>query len=191
MTRTARVVIQTIWSSRFRAAFAVLTMSGMLFIAVDSKACALPTPGKSPVAAKIPFQEVSSDGQNGDEHTIVGLWHTVYTTSDNQPFIESLKVWHRDGTEFENAYLPPAGGNVCMGVWRETEAGTVKLHHVGLMFDPTTGKLAGTFTNDETDTLGVRGIHYKGTFTFRQYDTTGKLEVTITGTILATRITVD
>src|SRR5277367_5862988 len=36
MTRTTREVLQALWSVRFRAAFAVLLMSGMLLSAVDS-----------------------------------------------------------------------------------------------------------------------------------------------------------
>jgi len=195
MIRTTRTVFQALWSIRFRAALAILLMSGMLLAAVDSKACASPTPGKSPAAVKIPFQEASNDTY---EPTIVGLWHAVYSTGaapDQSLFLESLKTWHRDGTEFENAMLPPIGGNVCVGVWKEVGPRTVKLHHTGLMFtpsaDPTKNVLAGTFTNDETDIVAFDGKTYKGTFTFKQYDLDGNLIATVTGTIAATRISVD
>src|SRR5271163_3833171 len=98
MNRTAKVVFQALWSNRFRAAFAVLVMSGMLFTAVDSKACATPNPGKTAIPFKLPPQEPSADGRDGFEPpTIVGLWHTVYTmdgaTPTTPPFLESLKIW--------------------------------------------------------------------------------------------------
>jgi len=196
MIRTTKVTFQALWSARFRAAFAVLLICGMSFAAVDSKACANPTPGKSPSAIKMPFQEPSNDTY---DPTIVGLWHTVYTITGAPPdqslFLESLKVWHRDGTEFENAVLPPIGGNVCVGVWKEVGPRTVKLHHTGLMFtpsaDPTKNVLVATFTVDETDIVAFDGKTYKGMFVFKQYDLDGNLEVTISGTIAATRISVD
>jgi hypothetical protein len=194
MIRTTRAIVQALCSIRFRAAFAVLLMSGMLFAAVDSKACA--TPGKSPTAVKMPFQEPSNDTY---EPTIVGLWHAVYTITGAPPdqslFAETLKTWHRDGTEFENAVLPPIGGNVCVGVWKEVGPRTVKLHHTGLMFtpsaDPTKNVLAATFTIDEMDVVAFDGKTYKGSFVFKQYDLDGNLVVTISGTVAATRISVD
>ncbi len=194
MIRTTRAVFQALWSVRFRAAFAVLLISGMLFTAVDSKACASPT-GKASAAHKMPFQEPSNDVY---DPTIVGLWHTMYTITGAPPaqslFLESLKMWHRDGTEFENAVLPPTGGNVCVGVWKEVGPRTVKLHHTGLMFDTTdlsTNALVATFTVDETDTVALDGKTYTGCFTFKQFDLDGNLKVTISGTIAATRISVD
>ena len=51
------------------------------------------------------------------------------------PLLFFFKTWHADGTEFENAFVPPAGGNICYGVWKDLGKGTVKLHHIGLMFN--------------------------------------------------------
>lgn len=111
-------------------------------------------------------------------------------------FLESLKTWHADGTEFENAFLPPAGGNVCFGVWKESGKDTVKLHHIGLMFN-TDGSLSSIFTVDEIDTVASDGKSYKGTFDFKlwppSYDVVGKgLPIAeVKGTTAATRISVD
>jgi hypothetical protein len=44
--------------------------------------------------------------------------------------------WHSDGTEFENAWLPPDTGNICFGVWKEVAPRTVRLHHIGWLFTP-------------------------------------------------------
>ena len=83
-----------------------------------------------------------SDGRN-KHASIVGLWHVIYTVDTASPsgafpptpfqFVETFKTWHGDGTEFENA-LPPTGGDICFGIWKESHGG-VKLHHIGLMFD--------------------------------------------------------
>ena len=112
------------------------------------------------------------------------------------PFVESLKTWHADGTEFENAFLPPVGGNICFGVWKEVGKDTVKLHHIGLMF-ATDSSLSAIFTDDETNTVASDGKSYKGTFVFKLWPPSyeavgvGKPIAEVRGTIAATRIAVD
>jgi hypothetical protein len=99
---------------------------------------------------------------------IVGLWHVIYTADDGSKFLESFKIEHADGTEFENAFLPPSAGNICFGVWKEVGHRSVKLHHVGLMFNP--DGTMGSFTVDEVDTVSQDGRSYKGTFDFKAFD---------------------
>lgn len=122
--------------------------------------------------------------------SIVGLWHVVYTAG-GETFNESLDEWHRDGTEFENAYLSPAVGNICFGVWKQVGPTTVHLHHIGWMFN-SDSSLAGTFTVDQTNELVHSGNGYEGNFDFKVYDVDGKFIGTeVKGTIVATRIKVD
>ncbi len=61
---------------------------------------------------------------NGARDPIVGLWHVVYTAG-GKVFNETLDQWHSDGTEFENAFLAPAQGNICFGVWKPTGSHSV------------------------------------------------------------------
>lgn len=155
------------------------------------------------------LQLIRADRNHGDDNdsTIVGLWHTNYTATfdDNFPpgnpaptpfpFIQSYKTWHGDGTEFENAFLPPGGGNICFGVWKDLDHDSVKLHHVGLMFDAN-GNVSNVFTVDETDTVMSDGKTYKGTFDFKLFAPTNVFGVglpisEVKGTTAATRITVD
>ena len=121
--------------------------------------------------------------------TIAGLWHTTYTTSDNQVFQESYDMWHGDGTELESANVNPVAGNFCMGVWKQVGS-EIHLHHVGWGFD-NLGNLVGPFTVDQTDVLGAHGNTYSGTWDFKLYDTNGNLLQEVTGTISATRIGVN
>jgi hypothetical protein len=188
----------------------------MLFTAPGAKAgCAVPY--KAGAAPAIPFLSPqgneSLNRQEDDESnkpaSIVGLWHSIYTaTYDNNfppggpypptpfPFTESFKTWHGDGTEFDNAFLPPSGGNICFGVWKELGHRSVKLHHIGLMFNPE-GVLSSIFTQDETDTVASDGKTYKGTFDFKlwppSYDAVGVGTpiAEVKGTTAATRIAVD
>jgi hypothetical protein len=112
------------------------------------------------------------------------------------PFLESFKMWHEDGTEFENAVKPPTGGNICYGVWKETSGGMVKLHHIGLMFD-STGNLSNIFTDDEKVKVASNGQTYTGTFDFKLWPPSfeavgvGTPIAEATGSIAATRINVD
>ncbi|HKV47090.1 MAG TPA: hypothetical protein VJN69_03280 [Candidatus Acidoferrales bacterium] len=151
---------------------------------------------------------VAEDRSHGDDNdSIVGLWHTNYTATfdDNFPpgnaaptpfpFIQSYKTWHADGTEFENAFLPPTAGNICFGVWKQLSHGTVKLHHIGLMFDAT-GNVSNVFTIDEIDTVALDGKTYNGTFDFKLFAPDNVFGVgapisEVKGTIAATRITVN
>lgn len=128
-----------------------------------------------------------------DNPTIVGLWHVIYTANQST-FNDTFDTWHADGTEFESAYLAPAGGDVCVGVWKQTGARTVKLHHVGWLFNPSTpaATATNTFTLDEEITIAPDGKSYSGTFTFKIWNLDGTPTPTVVpGTIAATRITVD
>jgi hypothetical protein len=56
--------------------------------------------------------------------------------------------------------------NICFGVWKDLDDNSVKLHHIGLMFNPD-GSLSAIFTVDETDTIASDGKTYKGMFDFK------------------------
>ncbi len=129
--------------------------------------------------------------EDRERHTsIVGLWHTVYT-SGGSTFAESFKTWHSDGTEFENVNHNPAIGSVCVGVWKPLNGREVRLHHLGFLFTAA-GVPSGTFVVDEIDTVMRDGMSYEGTFIFRIYDVNGVYTGTeYSGTIAATRITVN
>jgi hypothetical protein len=134
---------------------------------------------KLPAVAHADFDFPSPYG----DPTIVGLWH-----------VDTFDTWHADGTEFENAFLAPAVGDICMGVWKKTGAHSVKLHHVGWIFDPSTptATATSTFTLDEDVTVAPDGKTYSGKFTFKIWNLDGSPTTTlITGTIAATRIPVD
>ncbi|MGH9481235.1 MAG: hypothetical protein ACRD1L_04000 [Terriglobales bacterium] len=153
-----------------------------------------------------PVQYRLPDRDNDSSQAIVGLWHVIYTADEavNFPpgapptpfqFLESFKMWHADGLEFESAFLPPAGGNICFGVWKDLGNRTVKLHHVGLMFNPATGAVSNTFTVDEVDTVAEDGKSYSGRFIFRLFAASdvygnGVPLGEVKGTTAATRITV-
>src|SRR5580700_3984959 len=130
-----------------------------------------------------------------DNPTIVGLWHVIYTNSgDQSTFNDTFDTWHSDGTEFESAFLAPAGGNMCVGVWKQTGLRSVTLHHVGWLFNPSTPLATATnsFTVDAEITVAPDGKSYSGRFTFKVWNLDGTpTPVEVTGTIAATRITVN
>jgi len=195
--------------SRRFSVLVALAGFGLLFTASGARAGGCAVPFKTGAAPAIPFVSPHADGDSKEPSSIVGLWHVLYTaTHDNNfppggpdpptpfPFLESFKTWHADGTEFENAFLPPAGGNICFGVWKASDDRRVKLHHIGLMFNPD-GSLSAIFTVDETDIVASDGKTYKGMFDFKlwppSYDAVGAGTpiAEVKGTTAATRITVD
>lgn len=186
-------------TSRIRgSALALLPVAALIFGAASANAaCGLTgTAPKAPI--RLPVLAHAGNGLHADldlvpGDSIVGLWHVVYTAGGST-FNETLDQWHSDGTEFENAWLPPDSGNICFGVWKEVAPRTVHLHHVGWLFTPgsTPPTASGTFTLDEINTVSSDGKSYSGAFTFKTYDITGApTGVEVTGTIAATRITVD
>lgn len=179
----------------FRGALTTLAVGSLLFAAASARAAC----GMSGLAAgttiKLPMLGQAADGAGyypqDSKGSIVGLWAVVYTAGGSV-FNETLDQWHSDGTEFENAYLPVAQGNICFGVWKAIGPHKVKLHHIGWTFDPVAGGTAnGTFTLDEVNTVSSDGSSYTGTFTFKTFDLKGVQGADVSGTILAQRITVD
>ncbi|MGB6844209.1 MAG: hypothetical protein WBE09_04895 [Candidatus Acidiferrales bacterium] len=206
-----------IFRARRFAALALAASAALLLSASAANAgCGFPyKAGTAPSNAVV--NPHVDDHQGGEDSngpvSIVGLWHLIYTgtysTAGPIPvpvippgppssfqFTESFKTWHADGTEFENAFLPPTGGDLCFGVWKDAGNGSVKLHHIGLMFD-SSGDVSFIFTVDEIDTVARNGNSYKGDFTFKLWPPhfdevgVGRPLQEITGTTAGTRITVD
>jgi hypothetical protein len=167
-----------------RGTFLAATAAVMFFSAPAAKAsCGDPGKAKSGLATQMPFLKHANAGPNATNSSIVGLWHVNYT-SGGELFYEAFDVWHNDGTEFEIANLPPATGNVCMGVWKK-DGQTVELNHVGWAFD-NNGNPLGMFTLTEKNV--VNGDTYQGTFDYKAYDVNGTVVQEIKGTLAATRI---
>ena len=128
-----------------------------------------------------------------DNPTIIGLWHVTYTAGGST-FNDTFDTWHADGTEFESAFLAPAGGDICVGVWKPTGLRSVTLHHVGWLFNPSTptATATNTFTLDEDIEVAADGKSYSGKFTFKVWNLDGTpTPKEVQGTIAATRITAD
>jgi len=175
-------------SFRAETACCIMLAAAAILCSAASARAGCGEPNKAGAGPKLSWLEHQADDPN-QPATIVGLWHLKYTAADGSAFLESFKTWHADGTEFENAFMPPTGGNICYGVWKQVGHLTVKLHHVGLIFG-SDGTLSATFTVDELDTLAIDGKTYKGTFNFKVYDPSGNLLQEVKGTQAGTRITV-
>jgi len=177
-------------TSRARFSLGAFALLGVLalFAETTNARAACGDPGGSAEHVTLPSQSQSASASD----SIVGLWHVTYSLSPTVVFNESFDTWHSDGTEYDNADLPPSGSSVCEGVWKQIGPRTVRLHHVGWTFSPDGTTLTGTFTLDETSTLAPNGKTYSGTFAFKTYNRDGSFTGTeFDGTIAAIRITVD
>ncbi len=195
-TRTGLSRRAAFWRRLSRGALTTIAVASLVFAATSARAACGNLSGMrsgSPLTLPMLGQAGGEEESNANVSywSIVGLWHVVYT-SGGSVFNETLDQWHIDGTEFENAYLPVAQGNICFGVWKPIGTRTVRLHHIGWTYDSTKVATAnGTFTLDETNTVSKGGNSYTGTFTFKVFDLKGEQQgEAITGTIAATRITV-
>jgi hypothetical protein len=127
----------------------------------------------------------------GDANTlIVGLWHVKFV-SNGQLYDEGFDQFHADGTEILNDDgVPPAEGNVCLGVFKKVGHLTYQLKHPAFVWDAN-GALVGTLVIRETITLKPGRNSYQGSFVFDFYDLTGNLTDEVTGDLTGERITVD
>src|SRR5271154_7577309 len=105
----------SIWSRLSRAGLTTLAVASLLFAASSARA-ACGMPGLAPGSAiKLPMLgqagSEASSWSHASSPSIVGLWGVTYTAG-GALFNQTIDQWHSDGTEFENAYLPVAGGNI-------------------------------------------------------------------------------
>jgi hypothetical protein len=178
----------------YRGGLALLAAVCIFIVPTCAKAaCGTFGAGGIKASIKLPALAHADIDSLFDNATIVGLWHVTYTNSaDQSTFNDTFDTWHSDGTEFESAFLAPAGGDVCVGVWRQTGLRSVTLHHVGWLFNPSTptATATNTFTLDEEVTVAPNGKSYSGKFTFKVWNLDGTpTPVEVTGTMAATRIT--
>ena len=152
-------------------------------------ACVHRTKGVAdPVAVKLPPLPARAGTQPGENDSFVGLWHVEHRLPDGSLYFESFEHYHSDGTEFEFANINPIVGDVCMGVYTQTDSKNLSLFHIGWIFDEA-GNPAGTFTLEGPRTLTKHGTHLKGTFDAKIYDVDGNLVEEDTGTTAGERIT--
>jgi hypothetical protein len=81
-------------------------------------------------------------------------------------------------------------GAVCQGVWKQVAPNGAKLFHVIWTFDAN-GVLAGHIEETQTNTVTRDGNTYEGTFDQKFYDLNGNFTGEATGTLTATRLSVD
>jgi hypothetical protein len=192
------------------------TISRAITITLSAGICVTMFASKASACGEIPkgpfeFPEAASESRvvsasaNADtalqrgssEVPIVGMWKFQFISKGNAPSIPDgalidygFMQWHSDGTEIINSAGVPGGG-FCLGVWGQTGFLTYEINHFPIAFNPTTGKVANYINVQEQDTLSPSGDSFTGTFTENVYDPTGKLVDHLTGTVTATRITVD
>lgn len=117
--------------------------------------------------------------------SIVGLWNVHYYVGTTEIF-ETYDQWHSDGLEFEVNSIAP--GAVCQGTFKQSGA-NVQLYHVIYTYDAN-GVFNGRILETQTNTVSSDGKTYEGTFDQKFYDLSGNFLFEATGTITATRITV-
>jgi len=163
-----------------------------------SASCSHPPYPKLPAAlpewelfkAQTLMQQSTSDSTDEAKDSIVGLWHVRFL-SGGLLYDEGFDQWHSDGSEILNDNgVPPAQGNVCLGVWKKVGSRTFKLKHPAWNWDAN-GNLTGTLIIRETVTVDADRDSYHGTFTFDFYDLNGNLTSEVKGDLNAKRITVD
>ena len=129
----------------------------------------------------------------GQHASIVGMWILGFYHPGNVLWDVGIEQFSADGNEMtnDNAF-PPAGGNICWGVWERIGNGRYKLKHIGWVFD-SNGAYFGRFDFAATLVLNNHGDGFTGTYVSDQEDLAGNIlpEFHDEGTLNATRFTAD
>ena len=152
---------------------------------VSAQACGVPANGQATQIKLPPLKPAVHP--SGD--SIVGFWQVSLIVNGNV-VLHTMKSWHEDGTEYDNADLPPTVGNVCQGAWVSTGRRTVHNVHTGWTFDANSNP-SGMFVETEDDKVARDGNSYSGPFDQKFSDVNGNLVNEISGTISATRVTAE
>ena len=146
------------------------------------------------------FLLTGDDGGWPGEVGIVGMWRFQLLAPNGAVVDDGYVQWHSDGTEIQNSGLhAPITSNFCLGVWKQVGPNSYKLNHFPLAWDTTGQSPANAIQLTETVKLTDKD-HYTGTFTLNVYVWTsidslnvaaGGPVATVSGTITATRITID
>jgi hypothetical protein len=131
--------------------------------------------------------------QSAKPGAITGMWLTEFLLGQGPDrFDQGFQVFHADGTEvmLSNG-LPPALGNVCLGVWDQS-ARRIRLRHVAWNWDAE-GRLTGTFILLASLRLDHRGRVFDGTWSADSYDLSNTVipELHAEGVVRGSRVPVD
>jgi hypothetical protein len=156
--------------------------------------------GEAIACLSIAFSTGNAVADSGDaKASVVGMWHAVLRLGSNGPvYDEILEQFHADGTELlVSNGLPPALGNVCVGVWRQVGPRTYKLKHMTWNWSSdqneafgVQGMFSGHFELEMTLRLDERGREFTGAWSARNFDTSGEHipALDARGVVNATRI---
>jgi hypothetical protein len=146
------------------------------------------------------FLLIGDDGDWRGDAGIVGMWRFKLVAPNGVVVDDGYAQWHSDGTEIQNTGLhAPITGNFCLGVWKQVGPGTYQLNHFPLAWDVTGQSPANAVQLIEKVKLTDEN-HMTGRFTLKIYvwTSTDSLDVasgipvtTLTGTITATRVTIN
>jgi hypothetical protein len=146
------------------------------------------------------FLLISDDGGWSGDAGIVGMWRFQLVAPNGAVVDDGYAQWHSDGTEIQNSGLhAPITSNFCLGVWKQVGPRTYQLNHFPLAWDMTGQSPANAIQITETVKLTDEN-HMTGRFTLKVYvwTSTDSLDVapstpvaTVTGTVTATRVTIN
>lgn len=148
------------------------------------------------VVTPTPLRTGAQTGTPMAGHGFVGAWRLTVTEPGNPP-LPALTTFAADGTLLDSdpPVSPGSGGEPVTfrssghGVWQQSGPTAAALTFVQLVTDGQ-GHFVGTTTISAQVTLGADGNSLRGPFSVTAADPSGKVLFQGTGTVEATRITV-
>ena len=131
-------------------------------------------PQRAPSAPAGSARVLTVADQGSSPSPVVGMWHTLFLLGNGPDrYDESLQQFHADGTEMMLSNgLPPALGNVCVGIWKHTGGRSLKVKHMAWNWEAN-GTFAGTFIMEIELRVSGDGRTFEGSWTADSYDPAG------------------
>jgi hypothetical protein len=134
-------------------------------LAAGGRLSALPLTALPEPALERALPEAAPQDDSGPLMT--GLWKTVFKLSDGSVVNVGFNMWHSDGTEWAlDSAVPPALGDVCLGVWEHSGPRTFDTIHSNFNVDPTGTTIVSIFEERLHVTLSANGDSWAGSFTW-------------------------
>jgi hypothetical protein len=187
-----------------KGALTILTLALFFTAAALNANATCVSPANRPVNVSIPERAAATDfsftsldltsPDTAATPTIAGMFSVVlYNGNGPGIYDQQFDSWFADGHEVSlSNSVPPALGNICLGIWEKTGPKSYKLRHWAWNFD-NLGNTVGTFVLVENITLNDKGNGYTGTYVADSYDLNGVIlnDLHAAGTVVGSRLNVD
>jgi len=183
-----KTIFAETWTKLVMCAAVAMGLSAGAWASCGDSLAAMTT-SKAIVSSAVGNQLATTSPTERTHSSIVGLWYIQFSVGGNT-IQEAFQNWNLGGTEVHNPNVDPRTNNICLGTWKKTAGGVIKLAHRVWSYD-SNGNFLGAIHLSETVNLTQNGNAQTGTFKVDIYDPSGSFVTEVVGDVNGQRIQVE